>query len=183
MNFKILRIEHEDQKIGLSHRAVGKDEEPSSGVDTKMYSSEAKGGMASLAELANINLGGTQPAKERDQKKKKDRKAEATSAPAIETPPEANTESSPEAAASPAEATTEPAPVEAEQAVTENVPEAQAAPQAEEVAPESGSSTEAASESEAAEAHTEIENAPAESAAQPTTETEEAAEESETKSA
>jgi len=63
MDFKILRIEHEDQKIGLSHRAVGKDDEPSSSVDTKMYSSEAKGGMASLAELANINLGGTQPAK------------------------------------------------------------------------------------------------------------------------
>ena len=136
MDFKILRIEHEDQKIGLSHRAVGKEDEPSSSVDTKMYSSEAKGGMASLAELANINLGGTQPAKDRDQKKKKDRKVEATSAPAVETAPEAAAEASPEAAASPAEASTEPAPVEAEQAVTENVPDAQSAPQEEEVAAE-----------------------------------------------
>jgi small subunit ribosomal protein S1 len=55
MDFKILRIEHDNQKIGLSHRAVGKEEEPT--VDTKMYSTEAKGGMASLAELANVKLG------------------------------------------------------------------------------------------------------------------------------
>jgi small subunit ribosomal protein S1 len=55
MDFKILRIEYEDQKIGLSHRAVGKDDEPV--VDTRMYTSEAKGGMASLAELANLKLG------------------------------------------------------------------------------------------------------------------------------
>lgn len=182
MDFKILRIEHEDQKIGLSHRAVGKDEGPV--VDTKMYSSEAKGGMASLAELANINFGGAQPAREKgDQKKKKDRKAEATSTPAVETSPEAETDASPEAAASPAEASTETAPVEPEQAVTENAPEAQAEPAAEEVAPESGEPTESASESSAAEASTEIETPPAESASQPATETEEAAEESETKSA
>ena len=44
MDFKILRIEYEDQKIGLSRRAVGKDDEPV--VDTKMYSTEAKGGMS-----------------------------------------------------------------------------------------------------------------------------------------
>jgi small subunit ribosomal protein S1 len=57
MDFKILRIEQADQKIGLSARAVGKDDEP--GVaDTRMYSTEAKGGMASLAELANLNIGG-----------------------------------------------------------------------------------------------------------------------------
>jgi predicted RNA-binding protein with RPS1 domain len=55
MDFKILRIEYEDQKIGLSHRAVGKDDEPI--VDTRMYTSEAKGGMASLAELANLKFG------------------------------------------------------------------------------------------------------------------------------
>ncbi len=57
MDFKILRIEPGDQKIGLSARAVGKEDEPV--VDTKMYSTEAKGGMASLAELANLNLGGS----------------------------------------------------------------------------------------------------------------------------
>ncbi|MCW5961451.1 MAG: 30S ribosomal protein S1 [Pyrinomonadaceae bacterium] len=52
LDFKILRIEHDVQKIGLSHRAVGKDDEPI--VDTKSYSTEAKGGMASLGELINL---------------------------------------------------------------------------------------------------------------------------------
>ncbi len=58
MQFKILRIEAADQKIGLSHRAVGKEDvagEPY--VDTKTYSSVAKGGMASLGELANLKFG------------------------------------------------------------------------------------------------------------------------------
>lgn len=189
LDFKILRIEHEDQKIGLSHRAVGKDEEPSGSADTKMYSSEAKGGMASLAELANINFGGAKPAaKESSPKKKKERKEEATSAPAVEAPPEAETEAEPEVAASPAENTTEPAAVEAQGAITENVPGAQAENPVEEVAPESGESTaaettEAESESSSAEASTEIERPPAETASQPTTETREAAEESESRSA
>ncbi len=57
MDFKILRIEQVDQKIGLSARAVGKEDEPV--VDTRMYSTEAKGGMASLGELANLRLGET----------------------------------------------------------------------------------------------------------------------------
>ncbi len=55
VDFKILRIEYEDQKIGLSHRAVGKNEEPI--VDTRNYSTEAKGGMASLGELMNLKRG------------------------------------------------------------------------------------------------------------------------------
>jgi ribosomal protein S1 len=55
MDFKILRIEPDVQKIGLSARAVGKEEEPE--VDTKVYSTEAKGGMASLGELANLKFG------------------------------------------------------------------------------------------------------------------------------
>jgi small subunit ribosomal protein S1 len=54
MDFKILRIDSEGKKIGLSARAVGK-EEPV--VDTKVYSSEAGGGMASLAELADFGIG------------------------------------------------------------------------------------------------------------------------------
>lgn len=54
LEFKILRIEPENHKIGLSHRAVGKDDEPI--VDYKSYSTEAKGGMASLAELANLKF-------------------------------------------------------------------------------------------------------------------------------
>jgi small subunit ribosomal protein S1 len=49
MEFKVLRIELDNRKIGLSARAVhGGD-----AVDTKTYSTEAKGGMASLAELAD----------------------------------------------------------------------------------------------------------------------------------
>jgi small subunit ribosomal protein S1 len=52
LDFKILRIENDVQKIGLSHRAVGKEDEPV--VDTKNYSTEAKGGMASLGELMNL---------------------------------------------------------------------------------------------------------------------------------
>ena len=55
MDFKILRIEPDLQKIGLSHRAVGKEDEPE--IDTKIYSTEAKGGMASLGELANLKFG------------------------------------------------------------------------------------------------------------------------------
>jgi small subunit ribosomal protein S1 len=53
LDFKILRIDPETKKIGLSARAVGKDEPI---VDTKIYSSEAGGGMASLGELADFGL-------------------------------------------------------------------------------------------------------------------------------
>lgn len=56
MDFRILRIEQDTQKIGLSARAVGKNDEPY--VDAKSYSTEAKGGMASLGELMNIRRGG-----------------------------------------------------------------------------------------------------------------------------
>ena len=55
LEFKILRIEPDVQKIGLSHRAVGKEDEPE--LDTKIYSTEAKGGMASLGELAKLKFG------------------------------------------------------------------------------------------------------------------------------
>ena len=51
MDFRILRIEQDTKKIGLSHRAVTSDEPV---VDTKSYSSEARGGMASLAELGGL---------------------------------------------------------------------------------------------------------------------------------
>ncbi|HEY2962946.1 MAG TPA: 30S ribosomal protein S1 [Pyrinomonadaceae bacterium] len=53
LDFKILRIDPETKKIGLSARAVGKDEPI---IDTKIYSSEAGGGMASLGELADFGL-------------------------------------------------------------------------------------------------------------------------------
>ena len=55
MDFKILRIDSDAGKIGLSARAVGKEDEPE--FDAKSYSTEAKGGMASLAELANLQFG------------------------------------------------------------------------------------------------------------------------------
>jgi small subunit ribosomal protein S1 len=54
MDFKILRIDPESKKIGLSARAVGRDEPV---VDAKTYSSEVGSGMASLGELADF--GGT----------------------------------------------------------------------------------------------------------------------------
>lgn len=50
MEFKVLRIEADNHRIGLSARAVNSDEEI---ADTKTYSTEAKGGMASLGELAD----------------------------------------------------------------------------------------------------------------------------------
>ncbi|HEY9284884.1 MAG TPA: 30S ribosomal protein S1, partial [Pyrinomonadaceae bacterium] len=54
MEFRILRIDPETRKIGLSARAASSAEPI---MDTKSYSTEAKGGMASLAELANLGFG------------------------------------------------------------------------------------------------------------------------------
>lgn len=51
MDFKILRIDAENRKIGLSARAASHDEPV---VETKIYTSEAGGGMASLGELAEF---------------------------------------------------------------------------------------------------------------------------------
>src|SRR5436305_763109 len=51
MDFKVLRIDTENKKIGLSARAVCSDEQV---VDTKTYSTEVKSGMASLGELADF---------------------------------------------------------------------------------------------------------------------------------
>ncbi len=51
MDFRVLRIDPESKKIGLSARAAGSDEPL---ADTKSYSTEAKGGMASLGELADF---------------------------------------------------------------------------------------------------------------------------------
>src|SRR3989475_1999132 len=51
MEFKILRIDAENKKIGLSARAAAHDEPT---VETKVYTSEAGGGMASLGELADF---------------------------------------------------------------------------------------------------------------------------------
>jgi len=51
MEFRILRIDAENKKIGLSARAADR-EEPI--IEQKTYTSEAGGGMASLAELADF---------------------------------------------------------------------------------------------------------------------------------
>src|SRR6266446_6027772 len=53
MEFRILRIDAENKKIGLSARAAGSNEPIS---DQKIYTSEAKGGMASLGELADFGI-------------------------------------------------------------------------------------------------------------------------------
>jgi small subunit ribosomal protein S1 len=74
LDFKILRIEHDVEKIGLSHRAVGRENEPT--MDTRSYSSEAKGGMASLGELANLNIGGSTVGAETEKAPADDAKAE-----------------------------------------------------------------------------------------------------------
>ncbi|MCA1623619.1 MAG: S1 RNA-binding domain-containing protein [Acidobacteria bacterium] len=76
MDFKILRIESDVQKIGLSARAVGKVDEPA--VDTKMYTTEAKGGMASLGELMNLRRGKAAEPETQEEAKtsKKERKAQ-----------------------------------------------------------------------------------------------------------
>lgn len=79
LDFKILRIEQDVEKIGLSHRAVGKEDEPT--IDTKSYSTQAKGGMASLGELANLKFGSrTEEAKEEP----KEEKAETVEEPKVE---------------------------------------------------------------------------------------------------
>ena len=51
MDFRILRIEQESKKIGLSARAAKHDEPV---MDVKSYTTEAGGGMASLGELADF---------------------------------------------------------------------------------------------------------------------------------
>jgi small subunit ribosomal protein S1 len=51
LDFRILRIEPESKKIGLSHRAA-KHDEPI--ADVKSYTTEAGGGMASMGELAGL---------------------------------------------------------------------------------------------------------------------------------
>src|SRR5256714_4566952 len=53
MEFRILRIDAENKKIGLSARAAAHDEPI---VETKIYTSEAGGGMASLGELADFGV-------------------------------------------------------------------------------------------------------------------------------
>ena len=134
MDFRILRIDAADQKIGLSHRAVGKEDEPA--VDSRMYSTEAKGGMASLGELAKLHFGGATeevPA-EIDPEEKKKAKAEAKKIKAEEfAAKEAEAAAAAEAIASepvseaPAEESADESAVESEETpVTEDGPAGEA---------------------------------------------------------
>jgi small subunit ribosomal protein S1 len=107
LDFKILRIEQDVEKIGLSHRAVGKEDEQV--VDTKSYSTQAKGGMASLGELANLKFGSkSEPAKEEPKEEKAEtiEETKPEEIPAEETPAAEETE---QPSAETAEETSEPA--------------------------------------------------------------------------
>ncbi len=112
MEFKILRIDPESKKIGLSARAVGK-EEPV--IDTKVYSSQAGSGMASLGELADFGLGKAAvverepapepkpaPQPEAVSQPESEAAAEAVSAAAPETEPVSEPESKTESVEEPA---------------------------------------------------------------------------------
>jgi small subunit ribosomal protein S1 len=161
MEFKILRIEYDNQKIGLSHRAVGKADEPV--VDYRSYTTEAKGGMASLAELANLKF----PSAKTEEKKEEPKKAEPKEVKAEEKPvEESKTDSSPEASP---EETAETAGETAE--ATSDVPaESEAAEEmpAEETQAEAVSETETPAEAETAADPTAADDSTAEEAEEKT---------------
>ncbi len=179
LDFKILRIEHDEQKIGLSHRAVGRHDEPV--VDTKSYSTEAKGGMASLGELMNLKRGvATEDSvpeepklskKERKALKAKER-AEADTTAETETPATEETETTDTVETETAEVAPEAASVDEAETNGETVEE-----KAEEAASETAETAEAqevAAEPETAEeTSTEVEEPkPEEPAASDSTEVE-----------
>jgi small subunit ribosomal protein S1 len=187
LDFKILRIENEDQKIGLSYRAVGKTDEPV--VDTRIYSTEAKGGMASLGELANLMKGGADEApqpemsKEEREAAKRERKERARREYEEQTAREAAApEPAPVAEATEGESTETSAPeVAAEVTDAETTATAEAETPAAEAPATSEQNIEGASEAESAQTATgEAVSDPDAAAAEPTGE---AKEESEQKSA
>jgi ribosomal protein S1 len=64
MPFKILKMDREHRKIGLSARAVGNNDPI---IDTRNYTS-AEGGMASLGELAGLSsMTSSAPASDEDE--------------------------------------------------------------------------------------------------------------------
>jgi small subunit ribosomal protein S1 len=158
MDFKILRIEHDNQKIGLSARAVGKDDEPV--IDVKTYSTEAKGGMASLAELANLKFGTpkTEAVKEEPKKeaKKEEKRVEEPTVDSVAAEPVSEEIPEEKVAEEPAAEVSEVAEVSEDAEVSEEMPEA---PETTEVAVETGTEetaeTVAETEDSAGEAETE----------------------------
>ena len=122
MDFKILRIDNENKKIGLSARAVGKDEPI---VDAKVYSSQVGSGMASLGELAGLA---------RPSEPEPKPEPEATTEPAAVSQPEPEAVAQPEPEAETTRANEPESAPEAEVAAEPNTapadepePEAQAA--------------------------------------------------------
>lgn len=180
MDFKILRIEYDNQKIGLSARAVGKEDEPA--VDYRSYSTEAKGGMASLAELANLKFPSKDEPKKEEPKKAESKEVKAEEKPVEESQADSSTESAAtednSAAEAPAAEETataeETTPVEetateetaaADTAVAEETATTEETAATEEAAPEAEEATaETAAETETAETET-TENASEETAA------------------
>jgi small subunit ribosomal protein S1 len=133
MEFKILRIDAENKKIGLSARAVGKDEPV---VDTKVYSSQVGSGMASLGELADFGLGRSA---EPETKAVSEAKSEPEPEPKAEPGAVREPESKPEPVEEPAPT---PAPVTEPEPAPEIATEPNTAPQGDDAQP----ATEAAAE-------------------------------------
>jgi small subunit ribosomal protein S1 len=129
MEFKILRIDGESKKIGLSARSVGKDEPI---VDAKVYSSQVGSGMASLGELAGL---GRSP--EPEAKPEPPAKPEAVREPEAQPEPVSEPQLAPEPVSEPepdtkAETAAEPntAPADEPKAQAQAAAEPNSAPQA-----------------------------------------------------
>ena len=167
LDFKILRIENDEQKIGLSARAVGKADEAV--VDTRQFSTEAKGGMASLGELANLMKGGEEEAKpemskeekeaaKREKKERARREYEETAAREAAAEEAATNEAVAEAPAETSESTSETAAEDTGETSSDQ-PAPETLAEASEVKAESQSETEANDpETASAEAQTEAES-------------------------
>lgn len=135
MDFKILRVDAENKKIGLSARAVGKEDEPI--IDTKIYSSQAGSGMASLGELADFGLGkpiSTPPPESAPEPEAKPETAPETASEKKDLEPEGEVATAPEPEAPEAEVAATPEPEPAPEAEVAAAPEAEAAAEAEAVA-------------------------------------------------
>jgi predicted RNA-binding protein with RPS1 domain len=146
MDFRILRIEQESKKIGLSARAA-KHDEPI--MDTKSYTSDVGGGMASLGELADFfprrseeptasapaSEVASEPASESVSESGSESTGESNSEPAVEAASESTSEPTGESAG---ESAGEPASQAAGESAGESVSEAADASAGESAAEPSG---------------------------------------------
>lgn len=124
LSFKILKLDREQRKIGLSARAVGKEDDPG---DVRTYYDTGEG-MASLGELANLfPRATTQPEPEPEAEAAAEAEAPEAAAEAEAPEAEAEAETAPEASAEAEAAPEAEAEVEAEpEAAAEAEPEAEA---------------------------------------------------------